>query len=119
MGQMVWESNFGRGKRFFRLWNVQTNSVALPGSLPRVEQLGHEVNHSPQSGVSIKSEWGCTPTYAFVVWTGKSSPSYLFMSSVDFVPLPSLAEVRKVNRSYICSHYVNSSNRSDDESIII
>ena len=75
MGRIVWESNLGRGKRFFLLQNVQTDSVALPGSLPRVKQLGHEVNHSPPSSVSIKSEWSCTPIHTLMVWTEKTSPS--------------------------------------------
>jgi len=113
MGQIVWESNIVRGKRFFLLQNVQTDSVALPGSLPGVKQLGHEVNHLPPSSVSIKNEWNCTPVYAL------TSPSDLFMSSIDTVPLPSLAEMRKVKRNYICSHYVINSNRSDEEWIII
>jgi len=56
MGQMVWESNLVEARDFFLLQNVPTDSIVLPG----VKMLGHEVNLSPWSSVSIKSEWGRT-----------------------------------------------------------
>jgi hypothetical protein len=57
---------------FSLLQNVQTRDP-----LPKVKQPGREVNHSPPSSAKVKNECSYTSTswYAFMVWTGKTSPS--------------------------------------------
>jgi hypothetical protein len=58
----------GRDKRYISLSKhrlavglTQPFIQWVPGSLsPRVQQLGHEADHSSQFGTEVKIEWSCT-----------------------------------------------------------
>ena len=62
---MVWESNSGRGKRFFLLQNRPDLLWGPPrywDSFPRIARPSLEVDYSPPRSTDIKNKWSYTPT---------------------------------------------------------
>jgi hypothetical protein len=70
MGWKICGSNPGRGKRYFSLQNVQTDSRAHPDFysmcrkvlFPGVKRLGSEADHSLACRAEVKNKWGYTST---------------------------------------------------------
>jgi hypothetical protein len=70
----------GRGKRYFLLHCMQTDSGAHPASYPMgtrvsfpgVKQPGHKADHSPPFGAEVTNIWIYTSTppfsYVFMTW---------------------------------------------------
>ena len=110
-------SNSSRGKQFFLVQNVQTDSVAQSkllvnvylGSFLRKKRPRLEADRSIPSGAEVQNEWSSTPNplYSIMAWAGKT---LRFTFNISII-LQHTLRFRKWSLPYSCHVPVQHTNR--------